>query len=1071
MAGQGMLDRRREGGERREEAEFIVSERLLSFGCIRVSGAAAEAEDDKKDDGKKTKDKAKPDKEKKPEAASATAPAVGEAERKEVRVEEVRLINTSAVEAQLFLSLSATAPAPLTSPFTPPTAPSTAESSAPAATARGKKESKAAAATAPAVVATATVSPPPPTPVVLGPFSLPFSSVVIAAHSSVALPITLSLPVSSAAALHTAFLSACVAHSTSCLSFALQAEACKEAVAAAAADLDCGRVQVGEEREEAVLIRNTGLLPARLRCELSFSASVASPAAFSCELDGKDLLVAAGAEERVVVRFVPSAASPSACALTLRSAFTVISVPVRGEGCVQAVRVTDGAELQRVEAAGGLAPVLDMGELLPADGGKTLAFRITNQSADLLRFVLTPPPQPTAAADIAPPASAASTKKKAGDKLSLPGAGAATAAGAAGVGEDSKSDFVFAPSLGHLLPGESKLLRVTLRSDAARVYRQARVGLETTRIRREDVSNSRPWDEEMTLLRWLSVDEQQRARQAAQQQREAAEQKAQEAAEAEAAKQKKSGKQPNLKSPRPAPPPAAVSSSPPPSAPITGPLLTSTPVPEPAFVAVDAAAPASVPLFISAVVDRPRLLVRRERVDFPLISMLDRKEEQLEVINASALATGWRWELTGDEGAADCFDISPRSGTVAGNGSAAVTVSYAPRRDGKHDATAVLLSSSSSSAVHSVALSGSASRPVYVLQLPPAAFPCPPLTSLLPAGVSSDGLRVVCCESVGVNVRTMLRLSVINTSDGDWKFDCSCDDQPDASGDRGEKTEEVKTTTLPAIAARSSAASSSQRSLPSPSQPFVCHSPTGLIRAGESREVLFSFSPSASCPPASAACCSRWSFAANGLVTAVALIGRVVEPVVTVLPPSLLLAFEPTLLSHSRQQSLSISNPHPFPLSFYTSVLSAAATASVSASSTVPSSPVSLLPAKGIIGGGESVSIAVRYAPRQVGSDGCRIVIAFPRKRERVFLRVRGSGYSLVTKVIALDAAETAKEEETAAEPKVAVKKTRARRAAVQVTAGAAGRREESKEQIMGEGAVLTKTRTRGVSGKRAAAL
>ena len=940
FAGQTLRDRRRREDDKVEEAEFLVDEATLVFGCARVvgEGSAEERKDDKA--------KAAKGKEKKPEAVAAPP-----SERREVRTETIRLINSGNVEARVFVSLT---PTPLPSPAAPWTLPSSRRAASPVA---GKKDKAAAVAAAPPSVPTAA-------PVTLGPFTAQSSTLTLPPHSTT--PYSLSFAPSAPGA-STAAFNLFTLHSTSSLHFTLAGYATAVALSASPSSLEFERVRVGDRRALHVTVKNPSLLPLRARCAVSVGAG------FACEFDGKEVVVPAAGSLAVPVTFAPSAASAVTGELTLKADLAEVSVPMTATGFSQAVLVTDGAVPARVDGVAGLVPVVDLGDVLTGQRGSG-AFRLHNTSTDVQRFTIAGLSSATAAAPV----------KGKTDAKPVP----AEAEGA--------TDWSFSPAVGHLLPGASKLIKVTVKADITRQWKGVKVALDVQRVKRTEADAVNDWDDEVRVVRWLSVDEQLRRREVDEKDRQDRERAAAQAQEEADAKAKK-GK-PATKTPRAAP--TTTSADPKDLPPIAGPVEVTSVVPEPAFTVVEEKA--AVPLYVSAVVDRPRLSLSASSVAFGDVLMYQQRTERVTVVNGSAVSAPFQWVMDG----AASFTVSPSQGVVPPQGSLSVTVNFAPVTDAVHSATATLYSTPSSPLL--LGLIAKSTRPVYHLQLPAEGEDAGDVE--LPAGLDKSEVRVVRVDSVGVNARTLTRVFVLNTGGREWPFQWRCED-PAVEARVQEDPERL---TLPPLS------SAPAQSLASSSQPFTCLTAAGSIAAGKREEMTFAFAPSSAAGPAEVT--SLWAFSAAGVTVHVLLIGRVLEPEVTVAPS--ILAFHHALLSHTKALPFTLTNRSAIPLTFFTTVLPA------------PSSALTLHPPKGVIGSGETATVVAEFRPAEVRGYEWRVVVGFVRKRERLYVRVGGEGYSLRTKVVGGGDVEVGE---------VGKRKGRG------VGRGVAGKAEESKEQIQGE--------------------
>ena len=1046
MAGQSMRDRRRDEAKegKPEVSEFVLEDEMLVFGCVRLAGGpggdgTAGGEGEAKEEGKKDGKKTAGGKDKKAAAATESKDgAAAAADRREERRETIRLINSSAVEAHVYLTLTPTVQQPPSTAFQP----SSLAAPEPAVAAEKGKKGKEAAAVP--ISSSATALP------LCGAFALSDAKVVIPPLSSAPLTITYT---PSAATLSNAHLTAYVQHSLSSLHLQLQAEAVREVITVSVAALDFDRVRAGQQRQLPLRLRNDGKATARLRCQLlddnpaatprpdttkekgtakggaaaiqqqTVAVGQSAPSLFS--LDASELVVEAGNEVVVLVSYQPPAASTAASALhsaqlavwsgTSQSSSTtpLLSVPVRGEAVVQDVRVTDGVDEERDVSSSATSnrylPILDMGEMETGSGGRVKVFRLTNSSQHTYRYTITAPLPPSsesvsAASVLTMPPPTSSAAKKKPDVKAAATPSAATAAVEAAAMPPLEPDFNLTPSLGHLLPGRSALIRVEMKSDLPRVYRQARVAIDVQKIeRRPDDSGSSvsEWDDEMRQVRWISVDEQRQTRAEAEQRaREEAERLGREREEAEAKLKKPAGKSVPAKTPRQASQqivdltPATAAALPD----ITAPIQHVTPVPEPAYTAIDTAT-VSVPLYVSAVVDVARLVVQPSgAMAFKETFVYQKREVVVSVSNESALSLPFEWQVEGEG-----FALYPSSGVVAGNGKVKVSVRFAPERDGSYTATATLVCSASSASASPVTLqlSGSATRPLFHMQLPPSL--ALPSTAVLPAGVSADTVHVLDCCSLGINVRTLVRFPLLNTSNEDWQYGWQCEDSVlphEPTPQPAVKEEEEKTTEpliLPAITPAASSASSLVQS--SPSQPFACQTSRGRLAAGEKQEMVFAFSPTAATPTAPAPS-SLWSFHVDGRTVYVLLAGRVVEPAVSVSQSAVL--FEPTVVSHKREQQLTLINSSSIPLSFH--VLLSFISPSASSPSPAAASLVSS-PDRGVLSPHSSLPVTLRFNPGAAGVSEWRLVVVCPRKRERLYVRVAGEGYSLKDKVFAVEEA------------------------------------------------------------------
>ena len=380
MAGQSMRDRRRDELKegKAEVSEFVLEDETLAFGCVRLPGGTTAGSDggsgdgDTKEDGKKDKKAAGKDKKAAATAESKETAAAAATDRREERTETIRLINTSAVEAHVYLMLTPATQSPPTAPFQPL---NLAASEAVVAADKGKKGKEAAAVSA----VPPTTAPALP---VCGVFGLSDAKLVIPPLSSS--PLTISYSPTSAA-LSTAHLTAYVQHSLSSLHIQLQAEAVREMVTASCASLDFDRVRAGQQRQLPLRLRNDGKATARLRCQLlddnptatprpdtskekstskgaasaaaapsqqSVSGYQSAPSLFGVEAD--EVVVDAGGEVVLLVSYRPPTASTAASVLhsaqlgvwstAVQSSATsapLLAVPLRGEAVVQG-RACDG---------------------------------------------------------------------------------------------------------------------------------------------------------------------------------------------------------------------------------------------------------------------------------------------------------------------------------------------------------------------------------------------------------------------------------------------------------------------------------------------------------------------------------------------------------------------------------------------------------------------------------------------------------------------------------------------------------------------------------------------------------
>ena len=876
FAGQAMRDRR---GMLGEEAEFWLEEATLSFGVARVTaGAAEEATAAGGKGGAKGK--------------VGKVEAKGEA-KGEVRTESVRLTNCSRVEATVHLSLTPEPLPPLMGPYLglPPVD-------------AGPVTSRKGAGAAPSP------SPPPSSTPTCGPFSLPQSTLNLPPLSSTLLTLTYSPLCPGESVAH---FTALTLHSSAApLTFRLFGVATPTAISSSLSAVDFERVRVGDRRELTVSLSNPSLLPLRLRC-------ACPPPPFACDWDGRDVLVPAQGAATLPLTFTPATAQPAQGEFTLRSPFVDLALPLTGSGFSQPIVISQGAPLTRVDPL-GLVPLVDLGDL-PLPSGATAAFRLSNPTAEPYRFVIS---------GVAPPAA---DTKAAGGGGGKGGKGAPVVAGTEAGGGGGAGEWSFVPAVGHLLPGGSKLVRVSVASAGPKEWKAVKVGVEVVRGKREAAAGE--WDDEMRVVRTMSVDEQRKRREEESKEREA---------EAEV---KLAGKGKGAKTPRP-PPPLT------PPAPITGPVQVSTPLPEPPFTPLDPAVP--VPLFVSATLDHPQLTLTPASLTLPPTLLFASSTSTFALINPTLIALPFTvtppTALHSSSSSISPFNMQPLRGVVPAKGEVRVAVTFAPQGEGLVSGVVRV------AGLGVVELSGEGVRPVYHLQLPGAEE-------------GEDGVRLVRVDSVGLHSSTLTQLTVINPGPVELPFSFTCDDPPPSPR------------ILPPVPGAAPLAT-----LTSPTHPFICLNPQGSIAAHKREAITFSFTPPAPStffPANPTPTPSLWTFTAGGVSVRVGLIGQLVEPAVELSPSSF--AFPTTLVGHTRTGEVLLRNTSKVALQWEGKVVGVGGEGGEVG--------VRLKQEKGLVAAGEEVKLRLKFRPMEVRPYEARLLLSFAAKRERLYVRMTGDGYEL----------------------------------------------------------------------------